>query len=988
MGGDGSELQANAPRLAKRLGSLLLLLACFAPASVHSAQPGGTVSRLGPENAGPAAAIREALAGTVAQGLGAPLLSARELRIVVFAPEGSEPRHEDAFIFRAPGSPGVATQHGALTFPLNIAPARHKRWVQVLEALPQHLKWTPEEATRPTYDRDGRDAKGIQRERQRAARRLRGLDVGPAEAVDDPRRDGFHRWLSAPTPSGWQHRGGTVDRGPASLQRLANDREHVRGAPKLWALAAWAAMLNGEPNRALALSEVSMRFGRQDADADAVWHALSGTRLEGQTSGTRSLTHPLLGDDAFPWGGALCLLLGGLLWVFLGRQLGRRGFILLGCVALLAALTFVRASESSHLELGERRSAQLPERLLAPLAGGRCVADPAFWAPHGLTVFATCGSHEVAFEIRPQGKSVRVDVFGEGAGSQSGAAAQRLKELATESIREGWRLTGRPKDSAGVSRRGGPLRANDRLERGMAAALALLALCFGGLAFLQFGRAICMRCRADPPLGRGLLLVLAAAVFAHLWVDSRMVMVYTGYDLTSRLGELDQLPRYGAGTLWLYRPFLAWGVDHAHVQGANRLFGLLLMLPTLALSLKAAPRGRWGVWLTAAVVGLSPLFLRDHSSEGIQTGSMLVMMTGLALFESSLDGERGRFRLLAALPLLGFALVCRPEAGAAMACTCVGLLVHRRKWVLAHRPLVFGAASVLLLWSLPHVLWLLHTAADLATLDDISAFDSFTLQRVHKVLFGQNLLLHLQWGGPMIALVALFGLLRHPTRWAHAGWWLGAVVWLALSSVDLPVVSLPRVHLPALLLLLPVFAAGVELIEAKRWALGATVGALLWVACFPGSPTLESSNGDEEEAMIRLAQTELQKTTRSQCLARMSLRDPPHAGRTPRYFPDYLFLETRLLGLQEVDDLPPECQDGTYVLLGSRCYMGEDRAQAGGPRGMHSVCQTIRDRPGLETLAQRVISHHPVSTLPMFSAEDELEIGLYWVPNRPGSPPP
>ena len=69
--------------------------------------------------------------------------------------------------------------------------------------------------------------------------------------------------------------------------------------------------------------------------------------------------------------------------------------------------------------------------------------------------------------------------------------------------------------------------------------------------------------------------------------------------------------------------------------------------------------------------------------------------------------------------------------------------------------------------------------------------------------------------------------------------------------MDLPDVSIPRVHLPALLLVLPAAALGLESFRRHgRWQGGVGIVTILWAAS--AAPiVLESTNGDAEETLIQ-----------------------------------------------------------------------------------------------------------------------------------------
>ena len=212
---------------------------------------------------------------------------------------------------------------------------------------------------------------------------------------------------------------------------------------------------------------------------------------------------------------------------------------------------------------------------------------------------------------------------------------------------------------------------------------------------------------------------------------------------------------------------------------------------------------------------------------------------------------------------------------------------------------------------------------------------------------------------------------------------LAALGWMGATSVDLPVVSIPRVHLPVLLLLLPAMATGASAIQGLRF--GRIVNLIL-VAVVTGQAALGAphvltpSNADQEETLIRAAVDALPE--RDGCLVTMRYGDPPEAKDTQRHFPDYLLHTHQIIGLQAFSSDPGQCPNGAIALLGTRCYMQfrlPDEAEVP-VDGELEVCKDFRRRHPLEPIVEREIVNRQQLTFPMYPNRETLPVGVYRLP--------
>ena len=495
-----------------------------------------------------------------------------------------------------------------------------------------------------------------------------------------------------------------------------------------------------------------------------------------------------------------------------------------------------------------------------------------------------------------------------------------------------------------------------------------------------------------------LLTALLLALGTHMAAPSAMVMVYGGYGQVSELVAWQPL-RYGAGANWLYGPWLElFGYDHAVVQGANRVYGLLTLVFLTAWSerMVAATSG-----YVALALALSPILWRDHASESILVGGMLMLSAGLWGLART---EAGRTdSALLALPCLALAAMTRPEFAlfSVPLVVLTGLQIKDRVGLIRDdwRGLALGVAATLLL--APATLayleastrWMVETGA-LPGLESLSSRllgDAVNPLRAFSDLG--------QWTPWATLPLALLASSWPGSRGLGFGTLIVALAWMAFTRVDLPAVSIPRVHAPVCALLVVAAGAGLRGLVVRlgetSWAPRARRGsallvALWWCVEVPpiASALYEPTNADAEELLIRDAEDAI--TGEQVCLATLDSRDPPARGKTPRVWPSYLFTgrgePVRILGLGEVESAATVCPGGTYALLGVRCYMAlrEAPSDATAPPGSPLLrsCAEFKERWPLETVIERRVKNHGDLAYPMYPKGAHLTVGLYRVLRR------
>ena len=782
----------------------------------------------------------------------------------------------------------------------------------------------------------------------------------------------------------------------ASRSQLRNHPTEVR----LWSLAADAAFRLARFSEASAYADVATSMARPDALAFQTWSRLTG---ESNHIPEDALPFKKISSEVPPW--PLILFVFASLALLLGAvaRYPKSKWALLGSLCLAAVAIGAFATTPAESTGPERLDVptSLPDSLIAPLAGTACKASPPFRSVEGLEIFARCGDKPFSFEIRPlTGEALTVtkhhalSVHGANQSQITDQALRLLKTAVRSAEESGFRATPR-EPTLGVRNAYVPGEDSfEMLEWRMSRSLVILGFVLGLLVALHCFQVLWKLRRTDSLLFTGITVLGVVTVLLHVIVPDRLVMVYTGYDLTERLAMLEATPRYGAGGMWLYEPFFAvFGEDHASIQLANRVFGVLSFFPLSLLVLRFAP-GRTALWVISVFVFL-PLLWRDHTSEGIMAGSMWLMLSALAAWVSGLVQRDQGYLLPCALWIAAAASTVRPEAGPSLCLAAAGLWFLRPearehctiRW-LAFFAIVFGGLT------LGHGMWLLESAQTQVDQSSIlGAHDAGSV--LTSVLTDQNLLFDptlfpLPW---WIWVLAAF-LASSAASWkARLGLVLvivAAFSWIALSAVDLPTVSVPRVHLPALTFLVVPMSLGSHFFSGWRPGLN---GAVAVIACAAGLITapklLASSNAQEEETLIRIAASEMRNP--KSCLAILDFSDPPSPGKTQRHFPDYLFGESTVIGLSKYAEQEAFCSGDKLALLGTRCYMAmrSSSDQEAPQDGELPVCSEFRRTYRLEPVHVVSVENRRDFTFDMYPSRDELPIGVYRILERmkPGPSP-
>ncbi len=503
------------------------------------------------------------------------------------------------------------------------------------------------------------------------------------------------------------------------------------------------------------------------------------------------------------------------------------------------------------------------------------------------------------------------------------------------------------------------------------------------------------------------LVAVACGLAFRLLLPHLPVMYYMGYHLADTAARLQGIPKYGPGALALYHlVFRVTGTDHVAMMVANSVLGSLTPLAGGALLARVGLRG-WGVAGGIALLALTPLFVKDATTESLLVPTTLWMLSGLALFLRAREDGRSSTMSLALLHLV-LAMLSRPEA-VVLVPLCAGLLVpvasrasrDPRPRTLA-RLAPWAAAAVVLL----------VRAAQLSVALDVEFArgnhpvlrDPAGLWSLVPDLWRRDVLLWSSLFPAGVTALAAAGLVLGPRRAAAGALLAAAVAWIAVSLVDLPYVSIPRVQVPGgvfCALAAGVGVAGVHrLVSRKPWLLvtaGAAVLILVGATMAGTLPGLWApTNADDEERLLRDARDAI-PADRPFILVRRGYDDEP-VERLHLHYPDYWFEPPARDGLA----VGPDWFDRTdaagrdvYFVLGTRCYM-----RRCGETDIHPACRRMRERYRLEPVIERTV---PVRDLPVdrgrrpgqdldfpwcLAARGEMTIGLYRVTVEGGGSSP
>jgi hypothetical protein len=221
---------------------------------------------------------------------------------------------------------------------------------------------------------------------------------------------------------------------------------------------------------------------------------------------------------------------------------------------------------------------------------------------------------------------------------------------------------------------------------------------------------------------------------------------------------------------------------------------------------------------------------------------------------------------------------------------------------------------------------------------------------------------------------------------------LAAVAWVALSTLDLPAVSVPRVQAPALVWVLILAAIGLASLAQgpERWRRALALVGLLLVLV-PRPEVLETlwvqTNAQSFDQWWRRAHVAVPPSERELCVVALSMSDPP-SDVVLRHLPLYelpgLGPEKSSLSISTFLETPAsvlasDC-DPIYV-EGPQCYARSfDPSKPPPPSADRlPICQRMHREWALEPLHVEDITNEGNPDFPFYGASETLRYGLYRV---------
>jgi tetratricopeptide (TPR) repeat protein len=545
--------------------------------------------------------------------------------------------------------------------------------------------------------------------------------------------------------------------------------------------------------------------------------------------------------------------------------------------------------------------------------------------------------------------------------------------------------------AAGLLAQLGALRTLDLVQVVEILALLLLAAGFLVPVARRSARALVTLDRGDRLATLGFLGLGAALRIA---LPLRLVTIFMGYRAALEVAAFAEVPKYGSSAFVLHRlAFGLFGADHAVAVWLNVILGALTAPVLVALVVRLRPE-RWAATAVSALLALTPLFLKDHVSESNLVPLVFFLSCGLLLWDAWL-AEHRLAELGGAVVFFALAATGRPEMLAIVPLAAVLLAWARglRAGLGGQGLRPLAAALSLLALVVPHVVHLVYAVEYEVLTEGIPPVDGSLIGTTLGGLVRSNILLEPGLFPVALPLLALGAASFSPgrTRRLPIALLLLAVAWMASYFIDLPFVSIPRLHAPAATLV--ALAAGLGLAgllraaaarlpqPAARAAVVAVAVSAVVGSAVPGALALwRPTNEDEEERFLRAAFAALPEDAEG-CLVRVDGQDDQVFRKIHRYHPDYLAPpRLRVLGIREWEQGGGRCPNGgrSWFLLSLRCYALPTSELGPSARpGIVSSCARLQRTGALTPILERDLANHGDNEFGYWPATPTFHVGLY-----------
>ena len=492
------------------------------------------------------------------------------------------------------------------------------------------------------------------------------------------------------------------------------------------------------------------------------------------------------------------------------------------------------------------------------------------------------------------------------------------------------------------------------------------------------------------PLGplspRALVIGLMALIVALqlIFIPQLLVTVFAGYGAVGEAWALRPVLKYGAATTALYGPLLGLFGPSTGVMIATNLviaFGAIFLAGALARRLGSSPLS--GL-IALVLVGLIPALMRDRASESILVPMVFWVLASLIHLDAHLRSGCRR-HALGAVVTAGLALHARPEVWVVLPMLWMAILALRggsRPWF----RLALGAFVLALprLWSL--VNYALHASQS----GDVPGLADAELAGMVERFIELNALWWPSLFPPLALWCALAALLLPRDKRASVAWVLLAILsWQALSTLDLPPVSAPRIQAPAMLWTAVLAASFLGLLvdvhRLGRWLAPLLVLAMIYPPMSTRALLWQPTNAQRFDAWWQSAIEQVEPSERERCVVALDMSDPPRDS-VIRLYPLYELAERsgrlEVYSISTFLEAPESVLDGhcePLYLEGPQCWARFFGFDAPAPERAELLerCAEMSEGFTLRPIARAEVENAGNADFPFYGRSPTLRYGIY-----------
>jgi hypothetical protein len=525
-----------------------------------------------------------------------------------------------------------------------------------------------------------------------------------------------------------------------------------------------------------------------------------------------------------------------------------------------------------------------------------------------------------------------------------------------------------------------------------------LWICFGLMVLMLFSLPFLIE-EVVKTIGMGtsrirILVFLATAlvIAIQLLVPSQLVTVFAGYGSVAEAYAFQPVLKYGAATTALYGPLLhLYPASIQVIVAANTILGLMgaFCLVALAVRLAGSARG-WTTILAVLLIGLAPVLLRDRATESVLVPVQFWIAACLVHLHVYLNSARS-LHLLGALVHGALALHGRPEAFLILPILAGAVLVLPRQGTGIPRKHLLMAGALLVLLALPRIITLIEFISHASRSGDVPGLATGDIDGFWAAFQHKNSLWIPEIFNPVVVIIALIApfIVERKRRWSLVMVWLAIILWQALSTLDLPDVSISRVQAPALSWVLMLATIPFLMTQNKkpfwqRWSVVAACIAMIPVGLSVGA-LWAPTNAQAFDRFWQNALPQLPVTKKKRCVVALSMSDPPRDIVT-RLYP-LTSIAIRSNGLESygistfLADPGASQRSGCepLYLVGPQCYARFFGFEGRRPARIeeHPLCRRMREAVTLHPIYEARFLNTGNADFPFYGVSSTLTYGLY-----------